>query len=147
MSRRRALVAGLMALGVSAVLGSPLSAQRPETNFDSLLQHIRALDSAVIMRGRSVDSIRRSLVRPVPPIVLRRGALEVRTMASVEPGVREAVDSVSGLIERRGGPALAARVAPHTPMVVPDSTRAMFGMLRVLALVSDTGRRSAPIAR
>ena len=68
-------------------------------------------------------------------------------MAAMEPRVREAVDSVSGLIERRGGPALAPRVATHTPMVVPDSTRAMFGMLRVIAFVPDTGRRSASIAR
>src|SRR5688572_30423659 len=115
MSNPRVLVPGLLALGVATVLGSPLSAQRPKTSTDSLLQRIRVLDSAVIVRGRSVDSIRRSLVRPVPPIVLRRGALEVRTMAAMEPRVREAVDSVSGLIERRGGPALAPRVATHTP--------------------------------
>src|SRR5687767_746051 len=143
----RVLVPGLLALGVATVLGSPLAAQRAETKIDSLLQRIRVLDSAVMVRGLSVDSIRRSLVRPVPPIAVRRGAVEVRTMAAVELRVRVAVDSVAGLIERRGGPALAARVATHVPMVIPDSARAMFGMLRVIAFAPDTDRRSAPFTR
>jgi len=146
MSSPRTLIAAIALAAATAVV-SPLTAQSVRPNTDSLLDRIRVLDSAVIVRGRSVDSIRRSLVRPVPPIAVRRGALEVRTVAAVESRVRVAVDSVAGLIERRGGPELAARVALHAPMVLPDSSRAMFGMVRVLALVSDTARRSAPIAR
>lgn len=147
MSDPRRYIAALTALGAFMLGTSALGAQSPAVSRDSMLENIRALDSVVIERSRSVDSVRRALVRPVPPITVRRGTLEVRTVAALEPRVRAAVDSVAGLIDRRGGPALSARVAGHVPMILPDSTREVFGVVRVLIIVPDTNRRSAAVTR
>ena len=127
MSDSRRHIAALTALGAMILGASALSAQSHAVSRDSMLRTIRALDSVVIDRSRSVDSVRRALVRPVPPITVRRGALEVRTVAALESRVRTAVDSVASLIDRRGGPALSARVTGHVPMILPDSTREVFG--------------------
>lgn len=120
--------------------GSPVS-------IDSLRGEVRRLDSLASEQGRVVDSIRRALVRAMPPVMLRRGPLEVRTVAQLEARVRVAVDSVASLIDREGGPPLATRVAAHVPVIRPDSSPALFGMLRVITIVPDTARRSAPRSR
>lgn len=147
MSRPR--VVGALILALSAVIAcvSPAAAQSRGTRTDSLRERVRALDSVVAVRGRVVDSIRRSLVRPVPPVVVRRGPLEVRTVAEAESRVRVAVDSVSALIDRSGGPALAARVSKHVPMVIPQSKRAFLGTARMLAIEPDTARRAGLLSR
>ena len=126
----------------AAMLNSvPLGAQASSATIDSLLRRVHALDSSLILRSRAVDSIRQSLVRSVPPVHVRHGPLEVRTIGELESRVRPAVDSVAALIERRGGPSLASRVAVHVPTVVRDSTRTFFGPLPVIEFASDTLRR------
>ena len=147
MSDPRRYITALTAVGAMIVGASTLGAQSHAVSRESMLRTIRALDSVVIDRSRSVDSVRRALVRPVPPITVRRGALEVRTVAALESRVRAAVDSVASLIDRRGGPALSARVTGHVPMILPDSTREVFGVLRVLTIVPDTNRRSVAVTR
>src|SRR5688572_30713853 len=141
-----------MVLGVAIALGltgtSALAkAQSPLMNVDSLRAQVRLLDSVATERSRILDSMRRAIVRSAPPVAVRRGALEVRTVASLEARVSEAVDSVAALIDREGGPPLAARVSAHVPVVRPDSARALFGMLHIVTILPDTTRRSAPRSR
>ena len=138
MSERRAV--WLIAM-VATALASPASAQSPGSESDSLLRRVRVLDSVMVVRSRSVDSVRKSLVRPLPPVDIYRGRLRIRTDSALAPRVQLAMDSVSALIERRGGTVLAARVASHIMMVVPDSARSVFGIRRTIAVVADTTRR------
>jgi hypothetical protein len=130
-----------LALAVAMARTGTAHAQVPARQADSLLQRIRVLDSAMLARGRTVDSIRRSLVRPVPPADVRQGPLHVRTEPDLEPRVREADDSVVQLIQRRGGAVVAERAAAHVVMVTRDSTRSIFGMLPTIAITADTTRR------
>ena len=131
--------------GVS--ISSTATAQARPANIDSLRREVRRLDSLASVQGLVVDSVRRSLVRSVPPVSVRSGPLEVRTVPELEARVRTAVDSVARFVHREGGPVLASRVAAHVPVIRPDSARAMFGMLRVITLVPDTTRRSQPSSR
>ena len=141
-----ALTVALGAVTGTTALPTAAAQARP-ANIDSLRTEVRRLDSLASMQALVVDSVRRSLVRSVPPVSVRRGPLEVRTVPEFEARVRVAVDAVARLIEREGGTELASRVATHIPVVRPDSARALFGMLRVITLVPDTSRRSPPSAR
>ena len=134
------LVVALMAAALMFDAAS-LRAQTSTPAIDSLLRRVQMLDSSLIVRSRALDSVRRSLVRAVPPVDVRRGALHVRTTADLAPRVRAAVDSVAVLNERRGGPSLASRVATHVPLVARDSTRSIFGPVPVLSFASDTSGR------
>ena len=135
-----------VALGV-AIPSTTARAQSRPTSIDSLRTEVRRLDSVASAQGRIVDSIRRALVRSVPPVTVRSGPLHVRTEARLEPRVRSAVDSVAALVAREGGEELAARVGAHVAVIRQDSARAVFGMLRVVTLLPDTTRRSVPRAR
>ena len=129
---------------VAAALVFDAASLRSQTStpaIDSLLRRVHTLDSSLIVRSRALDSVRRSLIRVVPPVDVRRGALHVRTTADLELRVRTAVDSVAVLIERRGGASLASRVATHVPLVRRDSTRSIFGAVPVLSFASDTSGR------
>jgi hypothetical protein len=108
---------------------------------DSLLRRAQSLDSGLIAQSRVVDSVRRSLVRSVPPVDVHHGALRVRTTRELETRVNPAVQSVAALIERRGGTPLASRVASHVPTITRDSARSIFGPEPLLAFASDTLRR------
>ena len=134
------LVVALMAAALTFDAAS-LRGQTSTPAIDSLLRRVHTLDSSLIVRSRALDSVRRSLIRAVPPVDVRRGAMQVRTTADLEPRVRTAVDSVAVLIERRGGASLAARVATHVPLVARDSTRSIFGAVPVLSFASDTSGR------
>jgi hypothetical protein len=116
-------------------------AQQRSTPQDSLLRTIRRLDSLMIAQSQAVDSARRSLVRPVPPIELVRGAVHVRTDAALAPRVRLAVDSVAALVDRRGGAVMRERIAGRVLMVAPDSVRSILSTRRVVTLSADTARR------
>src|SRR5215213_842426 len=102
MSNPRTMIGVLAAVAVAVLDTHSLLAQTPGA--DSLLRRVRALDASVIAQSRTVDSVRRSLVRPVPPVDVRGGALHVRTVSELQSRVQVAVDSVAGLIERSGGP-------------------------------------------
>src|SRR5689334_15769887 len=102
-SRLRTLLS--VALAIAPATASAQSASR---DADSLLQRVRALDSALIAQSHSVDSIRRSLVSPIPPVDVREGPIHVRTDATLAPRVRSAVSSVVEMIDRRGGTWVAA---------------------------------------
>ena len=141
-----ALASFAITLGVATPAASA-GAQSRRTNLDSLRAEVRRLDSLSSEQGRIVDSIRKSLVRTVPPVRIRTGALDVRTETTLEARVRMAVDSVAALVEREGGPQLASRVATHVPVIRSDSSRAFLGMLRVITVVPDTTRRVMPRAR
>ena len=95
----------------------------------------------MIVQSGAVDSVRRSLVRSVPPVDVHHGALRVRTTTELETRVRPAVQSVAALIESRGGSPLASRVLSHVPMITRDSTRSIFGPEPLIAFASDTLRR------
>jgi hypothetical protein len=110
-----------------------------------MLRHIRVLDSAMLAQGRVVDSIRRLVVRPLPPVEVVHGTLRVRTDSALAPGVSRALETVARLIERRGGSAFAARASTYVPTVTPDSTRSILGMLPVIAIEADTARRWSTI--
>lgn len=142
----RSVSALFLAVGLAVPLAT-VSAQPQPPNLDSLRSEVRRLDSVASVQARVVDLVRRTLVRSVPPVEVRRGALDVRTVADLEPRVRVAVDSVALLIDRVGGPHLASRVASHVPVIRPDSTRALLGTLRVITLSPDTTRRTAPRVR
>lgn len=138
----RTLGAILLVLSASAGVGRSARAQgRAAVASDSLLRRIRALDSVMNAHSRSLDSMRRLLVRPVPPVEVRRGALRIRTDATLAPRVRVAVDSVAALIERRRSTTLAARVGGHVLMVARDSVRSMFGMQPIITVSADTVSR------
>jgi hypothetical protein len=138
MSERRLVF--LIAVAIAAA-GTPSHAQVRDGQADSTLRRIQRLDSVMIARSHSVDSIRRSLVRQVPPVHVQRGSIQVRTDSALGPSVRIAVDSVAALIERRGGTMLGARVASHVLMVTPDSVRSTFWTRPVVTLLADTARR------
>ena len=129
-----------LAIGLSLAGTTALHAQARPLATDSLLQRIRVLDSAMVARGRVVDSIRRSLVRPVPPVEVSRGALRVRTDSALEPRVRDALESVARSIDARGGTTFSSRAAAHVPTVTGDSVRSLLGMLPAIAINADTGR-------
>jgi hypothetical protein len=104
----------------------------------------------MIAQSESVDSVRRSIVRRVPPVDVHRGTLSVRTDSMLAPRVQQAVDSVAQLIDRRGGTTLRTRMVHHVMMVTRDSTRGILGMRPLVALYADTaprwsvGRSQAP---
>ena len=134
----------LVALFVIAFAVSPhpsVSAQSPSTEADSLLQNIRALDSVLLARTRSVDSIRRTFAQRIPPVDVREGPIHVRTDAALAPRVRSAVGTVVEMIERRGGTLIAARASGHVATIRRDSTRSMVGTLPVIAIDADTTSR------
>src|SRR5690349_18515708 len=120
--RRAAALAIVAALSATAVRAQTLSPR-----VDSLLRQVRLLDSSLMVRSHAVDSVRRALVRPVPPVEIRRGPLSVRTVTDLEDRVRPAVDSVAALIDRAGGATLASRVKRHAPTITPDSAHTLFG--------------------
>jgi hypothetical protein len=136
----------LRAFGLALLFSERLSAQAGR-EADSLWQRVRVLDSAMSARGRTVDSLRRAIVRPLPPVDIRQGPLHVRTDSILAPKVRGAVDSVVKLIARRGGTAIASRVATYVPTITRDSTRSVLGMLPVVAIRADTARRWSMIAQ
>jgi hypothetical protein len=144
---RTVFAVGALATTLAGAVPALATAQSRSVNIDSLRTEVRRLDSLASEQGRVVDSLRKSLVRSVPPVTVRNGSLEVRTVSALESRVRVAVDSVSALIDREGGPELASRVATRTPVIRPDSTRAVLGMLRVISLSPDTTRQSTPRAR
>lgn len=130
----------LIAVAIAAA-STPIRAQDRDGQPDSLLRRIQRLDSVMIARSHRVDSIRRSLVRPIPPVRVQRGTIQVRTDSVLGPSVRVAVDSVAALIERRGGTRLGARVAGHVLLVIPDSVQSAFWTRPVVTLLADTARR------
>ena len=130
----------LIAVAIAAA-GTPVLGQNRDGQPDSVLRRIQHLDSVMIARSQRVDSIRRSLVRPIPPVRVQRGTLQVRTDSALGPSVRVAVDSVAALIEHRGGTMLGARVAGHVLLVIPDSVRSAFWTRPVVTLLADTTRR------
>jgi len=130
-----------LALAAAVCAAAPAGAQHRSTAADSLMRHIRHLDSVTLSRSKSVDSIRRSLVRPLPPVDVHRGTIRVRTDSTLAPRFRLALESVSVLIDRRGGPALASRLAKRVFVARRDSTPATFRMRRVVTMAADTARR------
>jgi hypothetical protein len=134
-------IVALLAIGLAMVPHRSIGAQFASREADSLLRSVRALDSALLVRSRSVDSIRRALVRPVPPVDIRQGPIHVRTESTLAPRVRGAVDSVARLIERRGGAFVAARASAHVATIRRDSTRSIVGTLPVIAIDADTATR------
>jgi hypothetical protein len=133
--------------GVALGYAMPVRAQSPGHDADAMLRRIRVLDSTMLARGRVVDSIRRLVVRPVPPVELVRGTLRVRTDSAMVPRLSQALDSVARLIERRGGRVFAARAAAYVPTVMHDSARSILGMIPVIAIDADTARRWSTIGR
>ena len=131
----RAFIASVFTL----VSAARLAAQGP-MNEDSALARIRVLDSVVAVRKHTVDSVRRSLVRPVPTASVSSGPLSVRTTPDLEPRVRAAVDLASKVVTDAGSLPLAERVAGHVPVVVRDSTPAAFGFVPVISVAPDTAR-------
>lgn len=132
-----ALTIALLVSGSSA----RLAAQAPRAADDSMLHHIWALDAELRTRKHAVDSIRRSLARTPPSVEVRRGVLSVRTTHELETRVATALDATIALVDHRGGTALPHRLGAHTPMVVPDSARAMLGVVPLVVLTPDTSRR------
>jgi len=131
----------LLAIGVVFAPAHAVSAQAASRDADSLLRRIRALDSAMMTRSRSVDSIRRMLVRPIPNVDIQEGPIHVRTDATLAPRVRSAVSSVVEMIDRRGGTLVASRAIAHVAVIRRDSTRSIVGMLPVIAIDADTTTR------
>jgi len=124
-----------------AIAPATATAQSASRDADSLLQRVRALDSALIARSHSVDSIRHTLVSPIPPVDVREGPIHVRTDATLAPRVRSAVSSVVEMIDRRGGTWVAAGASAHVAMITRDSMRSIVGMLPTIAIDADTARR------
>ena len=132
---------------VATVAPAALQAQLASRETDSLLRRVRALDSVMSVRTRSVDSIRRTLVTPIPPVDIREGPIHVRTDASLAPRVRSAVRAVVEMVDRRGGTLVASRASAHVAVVRRDSTRSIVGMLPVIAIDADTAARWSMIAQ
>ena len=137
----------LLAIGLAISPHRSVSAQLASREADSLLRRVRALDSALLVRTRSVDSIRRSLTRPIPPVDVHQGPIHVRTDSALSPRVQNAVKSVVRMIERRGGMLFAARASAHVATITRDSTRSIVGMLPVIAINADTTSRWSMIGR
>ena len=140
-------IIALLAIGLAVAPHRSIGAQLASREADSLLRNVRALDSALIVRSRSVDSIRRALVRPVPPVDVEQGPIHVRTDSTLAPRVRRAVDSVARLIERRGGVFVAARASAQVATIRRDSMRSIVGMLPIIAIDADTATRWSMIGR
>ena len=133
------------ALCASAICALVLAGRRLEAqsraNEDSLLARIHALDSLVASRKHTVDSVRRSLVRPVPPVEITSGAISVRTTPELASRVRAAVALASTVVDSAGSSTLPARVASYVPIVVRDSTPVAMGFVPVISLAPDSARR------
>jgi hypothetical protein len=130
----------LASLAACVIAAAPLGAQtRPSQ--DSLLRRVLARDSLLAIQVRVVDSVRRSVARPVPSVDVIGGPLHVRTQPELKARVAKAVDSVAGAVERRGGTAIARRLAARVPSISRDSTPAAFGVTRTIVLAPDTVRR------
>jgi len=138
MSRRRA---GSLAVVFGLLGATDVVAQAPSLETDSLLARVKVLDSVMLVRGRAVDSVRRLLVRSLPPVDVRRGAIHARTEASLERRVRIAVDSTAALVDRPHSAVLTERLASLVATIVRDSTRSMFGMVPVIGIRADTTSR------
>ena len=134
-------IVALLAVGLAASPHRAVSAQLASRDADSLLQTVRTLDSALLARTHAVDSIRRTLVRPVPPVEIQEGPIHVRTDATLAPRVRNAVSSVVEMIDRLGGTLVASRASAHVAVIRRDSTRSIVGMLPVIAIDADTTTR------
>jgi hypothetical protein len=93
------------------------------------------------MRKQTVDSVRRSLVRPIPPVALTSGPLSVRTTPELESRVREAVRLTSEVIARTASATLSASVASHVPVVMRDSSPVALGSVPVISISPDSTRR------
>ena len=132
----RALIASAICVLLSA---ARLEAQTP-ANEDSLLRRVRMLDSVVAVRKNTVDSIRRSIVRAVPAVPVRNGALSVLTTTDLEPRVRAAVAIASKLVDDAGSSRLPGLVSPHTPVIVRDSTPVAMGFVPVISVAPDSAR-------
>ena len=132
---------------VATVAPATVRGQLASSETDSLLRRVRALDSAIVVRSRSVDSIRRTLVTPIPPVDIREGPIHVRTDTTLAPRVRSAVSSVVEMIDRRGGTMIASRASAHVAVIRPDSTRSIVGMLPVITIDADTAARWSMIAQ
>jgi hypothetical protein len=133
---RAAIRAGVWA----ALCAAPVAAQSVSTE-DTLLHRIRALDSIVAVRKHAVDSVRRSLVRAVPPLAVTHGPLSVRTTPELASRVRGAVGLTARVVDAAASSALAARIAGHSPVVMRDSTAVAFGYVPTLSIASDSVRR------
>ena len=142
MSRITLSVLRALLLSMTCVLSaaSRLEAQSP-ANQDSLLSRIKTLDSVVTVRKNTVDSVRRSLVRPLPEVAVSSGALSVRTTPELETRVRAAVTLASKVIEDAGSSTLPGRMADHVPVIVRDSTPVAMGFVPVISVAPDTARR------
>jgi len=97
----------------------------------------------MLVRARAVDSLKRSIVRPVPPLDVAQGALHVRTDSTLATKVRGAVNHVARLIDQRGGTVIATRASAFVPTITRDSTRSIVGMLPTVSITADTARRSS----
>ena len=144
MSDRRFLAIPMV---LAVMMAAGAGAQSPSPSTDSALREIRRLDSVMAVRARAVDSVRRSLVRPVPPIELSAGALRVRTDSTLAPRVGEAVRAVTVMIDRRHSVVIAGRVAGRVAAVTRDSTRWLFGMTPTIAFNADTSSRWSVIGQ
>ena len=121
---------------------SDLPGQASSERTDSLLREVLVRDSTLVLRARVVDSLRRAVARPVPPVDVVHGPLRVRTLAELEARVSDAVDSLAKLVERRGGSVIPSRVGRRVASVARDSQPAMFGHDHFIAITPDTARRS-----
>ena len=139
---------------VLAACPQSMSGQLASREADSLLQTVRGLDSVLLVRTRSVDSIRRTLVRQLPPVDIREGPIHVRTDSTLAPRVRSAVSSVVEMVDQRGGSLVSSRSSAHVATITRDSTRSIVGMLptanligRVDAIVGswDLGMKNQPV--
>ena len=135
---RRSLTLGAAWLVATAC---QLDAQGRHVSADSLLRVVIARDSVLAHRARVVDSLRRALASAVPNVDVTRGPLRVRTLPELQPRVRHALDSVAALIDRRGGLAIASRVARRVPAIGRDSARAVVGYSHLITIAADTVRR------
>ena len=139
-------ILAVLAIALAACPQS-MSGQLASREADSLLQTVRGLDSVLLVRTRSVDSIRRTLVRQLPPVDIREGPIHVRTDSTLAPRVRSAVSSVVEMVDQRGGSLVASRSSAHVATITRDSTRSIVGMLPVIAINADTTSRWSMIDR
>ena len=131
----------LLAIALAVAPSRAVGAQSVSRDADSLVQRIRVLDSALMVRSRLVDSIRRTIVRPIPPVDIREGLLHVRTEAALAPRVRSALRTVVEMIDRRGGTLIGARASASVATIRRDSPRSIVGMLPVITIDADTATR------
>lgn len=144
---RLAAAVGVATVALLAATPARPMGQGGNTVPDSLLARVRMLDATISKRTAVIDSMRRSLVRVLPPVEVRHGPFYLRTTRRLEQRVRAAVVAASAQVDARGSKAIASRIASRAPVVAPDSARAMFGMVPIIAISSDTSRRWSPIGR